>query len=62
MERDDFSWITARAMRAGELFSLYRVDHALGFYRTYFALDRRRDAAASRRPTSADADRSSARR
>ena len=40
-------------MRAGELFSLYRVDHAIGFYRTYFAVDRRRDAAASRRPTSA---------
>ena len=23
-------------MRAGQLYSLYRVDHALGFYRTYF--------------------------
>jgi len=36
LERDDFAWIRERAMRAGELFSLYRVDHALGFYRTYF--------------------------
>ena len=35
-QRDDFSWIKARAMRAGVLFSLYRVDHAIGFYRTYF--------------------------
>jgi 4-alpha-glucanotransferase len=33
---DDFAWIKARAMRAGQLYSLYRVDHALGFYRTYF--------------------------
>jgi isoamylase len=36
LERDDFSWIRARAMRAGTLFSLYRIDHAIGFYRTYF--------------------------
>jgi isoamylase len=35
MARDDFSWIRARATRAGQLFSLLRVDHALGFYRTY---------------------------
>src|SRR6185436_13738546 len=26
----------ARAMRAGELFPMYRVDHTIGFYRTYF--------------------------
>jgi glycogen operon protein len=36
MQRDDFSWIRARAMRSGALFSLYRADHAIGFYRTYF--------------------------
>ncbi len=35
LRRDDFSWIRRRAERAGELYSLYRVDHALGFYRTY---------------------------
>jgi len=35
MARDDFSWIRARASRAGELYGLYRVDHALGYYRTY---------------------------
>ena len=34
-DRDDYAWIKARAMRAGELFSTYRIDHALGFYRTY---------------------------
>jgi 4-alpha-glucanotransferase len=36
LEENGFAWIKARAMRAGELFSLYRVDHAIGFYRTYF--------------------------
>jgi glycogen operon protein len=35
MERDDFSWIRRRAKRAGELYGLYRVDHAVGCYRTY---------------------------
>ena len=35
MARDGFSWIRARASRAGELYSLFRVDHALGCYRTY---------------------------
>jgi 4-alpha-glucanotransferase len=35
MERDEFSWIRRRAKRAGELYGLYRVDHALGCYRTY---------------------------
>jgi 4-alpha-glucanotransferase len=34
--RDDFSWVKARAMRAGELFGLCRVDHVIGLYRTYF--------------------------
>jgi len=45
MARDDFSWIRARAGRAGQLFSLLRVDHALGFYRTY---SRSRDGKVSR--------------
>ncbi|HVV49998.1 MAG TPA: 4-alpha-glucanotransferase [Polyangia bacterium] len=35
-EREDFAWMKARAMRAGDLFGSYRVDHALGFYRTFF--------------------------
>jgi 4-alpha-glucanotransferase len=34
-EADDFAWIKGRAMRAGDLFGAYRVDHALGFYRTF---------------------------
>jgi glycogen operon protein len=34
-EREDFAWIKGRAMRAGDFFSSYRVDHALGFYRTF---------------------------
>jgi 4-alpha-glucanotransferase len=36
LERDDFGWLRERAIRAGALFSLYRVDHAIGFYRTYY--------------------------
>jgi glycogen operon protein len=36
LEDNGFAWLKARAMRSGELFSLYRVDHAIGFYRTYF--------------------------
>jgi isoamylase len=35
VQRDDYAWIKARAMRAGELFSIYRIDHTIGFYRTY---------------------------
>ncbi|HXU64506.1 MAG TPA: 4-alpha-glucanotransferase, partial [Polyangia bacterium] len=35
MRADDFSWIRRRAQRAGELFSSYRVDHAIGCYRQY---------------------------
>ena len=34
--KTDFAWIKARAKRAGELFGSYRVDHALGFYRTFY--------------------------
>jgi isoamylase len=36
MEASDFAWIRGRSMRAGELYSIYRIDHAIGFYRTYF--------------------------
>jgi 4-alpha-glucanotransferase len=36
LQRADFAWLRARAARAGELFSLYRVDHVVGFYRTFF--------------------------
>jgi len=35
MRQDDFSWMRRRALRAGELFSIYRVDHAIGCYRTF---------------------------
>ena len=34
--RERFSWIRERATRAGGLYSLFRIDHAMGFYRTYF--------------------------
>jgi isoamylase len=43
LARDGFGWIRARASRAGQLFALYRIDHAMGFYRTYFrSIDGRR--------------------
>lgn len=32
----DFDWIRLRARRYAELFDGYRVDHLVGFYRTYF--------------------------
>jgi len=35
-KKNELAWIKARAKRAGELFGTFRVDHALGFYRTYF--------------------------
>jgi 4-alpha-glucanotransferase len=36
MARDGFAWLRERANRAASLYSLYRVDHAMGFYRTYY--------------------------
>jgi isoamylase len=36
LSRDRFAWIRERATRAGGLYSLFRIDHAMGFYRTYF--------------------------
>ncbi|MDP9037344.1 MAG: 4-alpha-glucanotransferase [Myxococcota bacterium] len=36
LQRDEFSWIRGRSMRAGTLFSLYRLDHVIGLYRTYY--------------------------
>jgi 4-alpha-glucanotransferase len=32
----DFGWLRARARRNADLFDGYRVDHLVGFYRTYF--------------------------
>ena len=36
MERNRFAWMSERARRNAELFGLYRVDHVVGLYRTYF--------------------------
>jgi len=36
LARDRYGWIRERAARAGQLFSLYRIDHAIGFYRTFY--------------------------
>jgi 4-alpha-glucanotransferase len=35
MVKDDFAWIRERARRGAALFEGYRVDHLVGFYRTY---------------------------
>jgi 4-alpha-glucanotransferase len=36
MERSGFAWMRRRAARNGQLFGLYRVDHVIGMYRTYW--------------------------
>jgi len=35
IEREDFRWLRERARRSADLFDGYRVDHLVGFYRTY---------------------------
>lgn len=35
MARDDFRWLQHRARRSADLYDGYRVDHLVGFYRTY---------------------------
>jgi len=35
LEREDFRWLRDRARRARDLFDGFRVDHVIGFYRTY---------------------------
>ncbi len=36
MEKNDYEWMDERARRGADLFGLYRVDHVVGFYRTYY--------------------------
>ena len=36
MARNGYAWITARARRSAELYGAYRVDHVVGFYRSYY--------------------------
>jgi len=36
MAAGDFQWMRARARHAVELFDLYRVDHVVGFYRSFY--------------------------
>ena len=33
--RDDFRWLRERARRSGDLYDGYRIDHLVGFFRTY---------------------------
>jgi len=36
MEREGFPWLTERARRMADLYGVYRVDHVVGLYRTYY--------------------------
>jgi 4-alpha-glucanotransferase len=36
MEREGYPWLTERGRRMADLYGLYRVDHVVGLYRTYF--------------------------
>ncbi len=36
MEQDGFRWLTERGRRMADLYGLYRVDHVVGLYRTYY--------------------------
>ncbi len=36
MERNGYEWMNQRARRGADLYGLYRVDHVVGFYRTYY--------------------------
>lgn len=36
MDRDGFPWLGERARRMADLYGLYRVDHVVGLYRTYY--------------------------
>jgi 4-alpha-glucanotransferase len=38
MAENGFEWMNARARRSAELYGLYRVDHVVGLYRTYYRL------------------------
>ena len=39
MAADDFRWWRMRARQIGQMFDLVRIDHVVGFYRTYFFAD-----------------------
>jgi 4-alpha-glucanotransferase len=39
MAREGYPWIAERARRMAELYGAYRVDHVVGFYRSYFRPD-----------------------
>ncbi len=36
MQENGYEWMNERGRRGGDLFGLYRVDHVVGFYRTYY--------------------------
>ena len=61
--REDFRWLRERARRSADLFDGYRVDHLVGFYRTYGRVEGRRRGVlhAGRRAGAARARRDGAR-
>jgi 4-alpha-glucanotransferase len=54
MEKNGFRWMNDRARRSADLYGLYRVDHVVGLYRTYY---RPNDGATAFIPDGAGADR-----
>jgi isoamylase len=36
LARSDYGWIRHRATRAGQLYSIFRIDHAIGYYRSFY--------------------------
>lgn len=38
MKQRDYEWMRARARRAADLFGLYRIDHVIGLFRTWYIL------------------------
>ena len=39
MAENGFAWLSERARRGADLYGLYRVDHVVGFYRSYYRPD-----------------------
>ena len=44
MEREGYPWLRRAARRMADLYDLYRVDHVVGLYRTYYSPERRQRA------------------
>lgn len=43
MAKNGYAWMTERARRSADLYGLYRVDHLVGLYRTYYREEGRKE-------------------